>query len=65
MKKLLVVILLGMICIGMSGIATSLAVTSKRNETKVSSADSITVEKTSTWCDGEFEKIGVFVSEYG
>jgi len=47
MKKLLLVILVVMLCIGMSGIATSLTVTSKRNETKASSADSITVEKTS------------------
>ena len=56
MKKFVVVILIIMTCIGMSGVVTSLAVTSKRNETKAGSADSITVEKTSTGAMEDLKK---------
>jgi hypothetical protein len=48
MKKLLVVILIWMLCIGMSGIATSLAISPKSKETKVSSGIFQAVEKTSS-----------------
>jgi hypothetical protein len=48
MKKLLIVILIGLLCIGMSGTATSLTITSTQKETKGSSVGFQTVEKTST-----------------
>ena len=45
MKKLLIVILVWLLCIGMSGIATSLTITSTQKQTKGSSVDCKTVEK--------------------
>ena len=48
MKKLLIVILVGLLCIGMSGISTSLTITSTQKQTKGSSIDFKTVQKTST-----------------
>ena len=50
-----------MICIGMTGIATSLTITSKPKETKVSSADFKAVEKTST---GAMENLKKSVYNY-
>ena len=50
-----------MTCIGMSGIATSLTVTSKRNNTKASSTDSIILEKTS---NGAMENLKKSVYSY-
>jgi hypothetical protein len=48
MKKALVIILVGMICVGMSGIATSLTVSPKLIEKKVNSDSLEHIEKTST-----------------
>jgi len=48
MKKLLIIILVGMICIGMSGTAISLTMTSKQKETKLDSENINFVEKTTT-----------------
>jgi len=62
MKKLLVAIIVGMICIGMSGIATSLAIIPKQKEIEVSSAVLKTVEKTTT--TGAMENLKRSVYKY-